>query len=110
MTEEGYFELKNNDDTKIVILKDGLYRVKCKLWCYCNNTYYTDCYLNIDGNRKDRSYFASNYTTTGNNAYAVHHFDIVFVLKKNQDISFQINTGTLNYHGDGDNYVHIEKL
>ena len=108
MTQQGYFRLKNNDETKIEILKDGLYRIKSQLWCYSQNSYYSNCYLYIDGTQTSRSHFQADYSG-GKHHHATHHFDIVFHLRTNQEISFSASNAKICGSAN-DNMVHIEKM
>lgn len=108
MTEEGYFNVKDDDQTKIVILKDAMYRIKCQLWCYHANSYYSHCYLRVDGGNRVDSYYQNKSAGDGNH-YATHHFDIVLNLVANQTVSFYVDPGVLN-GGQTGNFVHIEKL
>ena len=84
MTGREYFTLQDNDNTKIVILKDGLYRIKCHLMIY-NNSNSSTCHVRVDGTTKRSSQNSTTYSGD-NNHYGNHNIDTALNLKSNQKL------------------------
>lgn len=107
MTSKEYFKLQDNDNRKILILKDGLYRVKCNLVVYRGDGYYTDSHIRVDGTNKASS---RNHSMYNNEHWGKHSIDTAIILKQNQVIDVSIVYGTHLGSGAAFNTFQIEKM